>query len=182
MGGSSLLRPRGTQAKRMTGPQPSLGMERPTGEAAKTGQWLGVRGAARASRRARRGLVCQGGGRTSSSPPCWPVCLQHFTVKINGRSTRQTEKKGGKKTPNHPTRAPSAGRGQGLGLGYLLLLLPGKLPVPNLHLPQTETTQCHNPSPVILPSLPPPTSDTHTLTQNDGSLDSLNEQTPRSAS
>lgn len=114
-------------------------------------------------------------------PPCRPVCLQHFTVKINGSSTRQTEERE-EKPPHRPTWAPPAGPGQGLSLGYLLLLFPGKLPVPDLHLPQTETTQCHNPSPVILPSLPPPTSDTHTLTQNDGSLDSLNEQSPGSAS
>lgn len=123
----------------------------------------------------------QSGGRPGSSPPCRPVCLQHFTVKINGSSTRQTEKRE-EKNPKPPHMGSLAGLGQGLGLGYLLLLFPGKLLVPNLHLPQTETTQCHNPSPVILPSPPPPTSDTHTLTQNDGSLDSLNEQSPGSAS
>lgn len=90
------------------------------------GQRLGVRRAAWASRRVRRGLPRQGGGRTSSSPPCWPICLQHFTVKINGRSTRQTEKREGKKnTPNRPTCVPLAGLGHGLGLGYLLLLFPG---------------------------------------------------------
>lgn len=62
-------------------------------------QRLGVRRAAWAYRRVRRGLARQGGGRTSASPPCRPVCLQHFTVKINGRSTRQTEKREEKKKP-----------------------------------------------------------------------------------
>lgn len=68
----------------------------------------------------------QRGGRTGSSPPCRLVCLLHFTGKINGRSTRQTEKREEKKkNPNGPTWAPSAGVGQGLGLGYLLLPFPG---------------------------------------------------------
>lgn len=145
-------------------------------------QWLGVRRAASASRSVRRGLACQGGGRASSSLPCRPVCLQHFTVKINGRSTRQTEKKGGGKKPKPPCTGSGGGFGPRPWPGLFAAAFPGKLLVPNLHLPQTETTQCHNPSPVILPSLPPPTSDTHTLTQNDGSLDSLNEQSSGSAS
>lgn len=115
--------------------------------------------------------------------PAMLACLSSaLHCKNKWKQHTPARKKGRRKTPNGPTRAPLVGLGQGLGPGYSLLLFPGKLLVPNLHLPQTETTQCHNPSPVILPSLPPPTSDTHTLTQNDGSLDSLNEHSPGSAS
>lgn len=146
------------------------------------GQWLGVMRAAWASCRVRRGLVCQRGGRTSSSPPCWPVCLQHFTVKINEKAhTRQKKGRKKNKTPNRPTWAPSAGLGQGLGLGYLLLLFPGscwcQICIYHKQRQHNVIILLLSLSPLFL--LPP---QTRTLTQNDGSLDSLNEQSPRSAS
>lgn len=124
------------------------------------------------------------GRREDQLLPAMLACLSsalHCKNKWK-QHTPDRKKREEKKSPKPPHRAPLAGLGQGPGLGYLLLFFPGKLLVPHLHLPQTETTQCHNPSPVTLSSLPPPTSDTHTLTQNDGSLDSLNEQSPGSAS
>lgn len=66
-------------------------------------------------------------GRRGPASPALPACLSPaLHCKINGRRTRQTEKKGGpNKAPCRPARAPSVGLGQGLGLGYLLLLFPG---------------------------------------------------------
>ena len=130
------------------------------------GQWLGVRKTpARGLPQSEEGAGGPG-RRGNQLLPAMLACLSpalHCKNKWK-KHTPDRKKKGGKKKKPQtaPHGAPSAGLGQGLGLGYSLPLLPGKLLEPNLHLPQTETTQCHNPSPVILPSLPPPTSDTHT--------------------
>lgn len=160
LGGRSLPRPQAAPVKRMTGRRPW------PGERAKTGNgWGSGKPPPGASRRVRRGAGGPG-RRGNQLLPAMLACLSpalHCKNKWK-KHTPDRKKKGGKKKKPQtaPHGAPSAGLGQGLGLGYSLPLLPGKLLEPNLHLPQTETTQCHNPSPVILPSLPPPTSDTHT--------------------
>ena len=65
LGGRSLPRPQAAPVKRMTGRRPW------PGERAKTGNgWGSGKPPPGASRRVRRGLVGQGGGGISSSPPC----------------------------------------------------------------------------------------------------------------
>lgn len=68
------------------------------------------------------------GRRENQLLPAMLACLSPaLHCKNKWKKHTPDRKKGREKktTPNRPTWAPLAGLGQGLGLGYLLLLFPG---------------------------------------------------------
>lgn len=101
------------------------------------------------------------GRREDQLLPAMLACLSPALHCKNKWKKHTPDRKKGreKKHPQPPHMGSLGGFGPRPWPGLLTAAFPGKLLVPNLHLPQTETTQCHNPSPVILPLflLPPQT-------------------------
>lgn len=122
------------------------------------------------------------GRRLDQLLPAMPACLsQALHCKNKWKQHTPDRKREAKTHPQPPHAAPSAGLSQGPGQGYLLLLFQGscwcQICIYHKQRQHNVIILLLSFSPLFL--LPP---QTHTLTQNDGSLDSLNEQSPQSPS
>lgn len=114
-----------------------------------------------------------------SAPPAMLACLSPaLHCKNKWKKHRQTgKKKGGKKkkAPNRPTQGSLSGLGQGLGLGYSCRFSQGSCwsQICIYHKQRQHNVIIQLP---VIPLSSSSTSDTHAhITQNDSSLDSLNE-------